>query len=85
VFIEVVNTKFAAGIRPPEPREVLAVARSVPSPRDADIGLARLAGAPRPVSLLKPSAGHTEKVPIVVASRCAGPDLPVQSFQGGTT
>jgi hypothetical protein len=85
VFIEVVNTKFAAGISPPEPREVLAVARSVSSPRDADIGLVRLTGAPRPESLLRPSAGHTEKVPTVVASHCAWPDLPVQSFQGGTT
>jgi hypothetical protein len=47
MFIEVVNTKSAAGISPPDPREVLAFDRSVPPPRDADIGLLRLAGAPR--------------------------------------
>jgi hypothetical protein len=81
MFIEVVNTKSAAGI---SPREVLAFARSVPPPRDADIGLVRLTGAPRPLEPVKPSAGHTEKVPTLVASRCAWPDLPVQSFQGGT-
>jgi phospholipase/lecithinase/hemolysin len=69
MFIQVVNTKFAADISPLEPRELLAVARSVAPPRDADIGLAGLAEAPRPVSPVKPAAGHTEKVPTNAANR----------------
>jgi len=85
MFIVVVNTKFAAGIRPLEQREVLAVARSVAPPRDADIGRMWLAGAPPLVSPVKPTAGHKEKVPTDAASRGAWPGgLPVRSFQGGT-
>jgi hypothetical protein len=79
-FIEVVNTKSAAGISPLEPRHFLAFVRSVAPPGDADIGLVRLTGAPRPLLPVKPSASHTEKVPTAVASRCAWPDLPLQSF-----
>jgi hypothetical protein len=53
MFVAVVNTKYAAGISPPEPRGVLAFARSLAPPPDADVGLVRLAGAPRPVSTVK--------------------------------
>ena len=84
MFIVVVNTKFAAGIRPLEPREVLAIARSVVPPRDADLRRMRLAGAPPLGSPVKLTAGHIEKISTDAASRGAWPGLPVRSFQGGT-
>jgi hypothetical protein len=69
LLIEVVRTEFAAGIGPLEPREGLAVARWVAPSRDADVGRAGLAGAPRPGSPVKPAAGRTENVPTGAANR----------------
>lgn len=77
LFIEVINTKFAAGIKPLEPREILAFARSVAPPQDARIR------SPRSVSSTRPAADRTEKTPTDAAGRRAWPSLPVQPFQGG--
>ena len=69
LLIEVVRTEFAAGIGTLEPREGLAVARWVAPSRDADVGRAGLARAPRPGSPVKPAAGRTENVPTGAANR----------------
>jgi phospholipase/lecithinase/hemolysin len=69
MFIEVVNTKFAAGIKPLKLREVLIITRSVVPPRDAEIGMARFAGAPQPASPVKPVADHTEQARTDVVGR----------------
>jgi phospholipase/lecithinase/hemolysin len=69
VFIEVVNRKFAAGIRPLGPRELLAVAQSSAPHLDAGVVLSRAAGAPRAASLAKPAVGRIDKVPTDAPSR----------------
>jgi phospholipase/lecithinase/hemolysin len=48
MFIETVNAKFAAGIAPLEPREVLTLARSVVPPVDPAVALASLGGTANP-------------------------------------
>jgi lysophospholipase L1-like esterase len=84
MFIEVVNAKFAAGIKPLEPRELLALARSVALPLDADIALVSPTEAARPVSPAKPDSGRSKAGPSDKASGRTRPRMPVRVFEGHT-
>jgi hypothetical protein len=73
MFIEVVNAKFAAGIAPIEPREVLALAHAVAPSRNPGLTLANFGGPGRgssPVgSPARTSIGDHLKAPSSAATR----------------
>jgi hypothetical protein len=57
LFIQVINKRFAAGIRPLEPLEVLALARSVGPIKEAGVGVVRPVVAPSPAPPPQPGPG----------------------------